>query len=81
MPGLKPFLTYNLIDCLNVAEYNALNATQKHFFDVIVSAGTLDYAEGSQVRDFIQTIFPLGSTTRTNLIALLNKYISEPTEE
>lgn len=67
-----PFHTHHLLDCTSDSEYSALSASQKNTFNLIVSAGIINFSAGSPVRLKFEAMFPVGTTTRTNIEALLS---------
>ena len=63
--------TYELIDVTDDSEYSALSASQKNVFGLITSAGMIDISDGTSIHDKLWSMFGDGSTTRTNLEALM----------
>jgi hypothetical protein len=66
------FPTYKILEVTDSDEYMALDANKKHWYDLFISAGTLDMNDGSKARDlFLAWIFPPGTATYTALLAIL----------
>jgi len=66
-----PFYTHCLLDCLDEGEYMALSSNQKTALHLIISAGIINFATNSPCRLKIESMFPNGTITRTNIIQLL----------
>lgn len=55
----------------DLAEYAALTAAGRQAYDVLVNLDDIDVSEGTNSRDALAALFPAGSTTRVNLVALV----------
>ncbi len=54
-------------------EYTALDANKKAWYNLFISAGTLDMTEGTKPWDlFLSWIFPAGKTSHTTILAALS---------
>ena len=53
-----------------LAEYRTLGVAERQAYSVLMSLGTIDVSEGTNSRTALATLFPTGSTTRDNLVAL-----------
>jgi len=62
---------YLLVEALDVTEYDALTDSQKLNFITLMSAGMVDVSSGSNGRSMLVSLFGAGTTTRTNMLALL----------
>jgi len=71
------FETYRIAECIDASEYNALTDGQKEKLQIILSCGFINMGEGSILRNQILTLFPDGTTTYANLMAIL-EYIPSP---
>ncbi len=63
--------TFELSEATDDTEYAALSSAQKSTYALLVSLGTLDISSGTAMRDKLWAMFGDGSTTRTNLEALM----------
>jgi hypothetical protein len=63
--------TFELIDATDDSEYSVLSTSQKNVFALIVSSGIIDISSGTAIRTKLWDMFGDGSTTRTNLEALM----------
>ena len=54
----------------DLAEYKVLGVAERQAYSVLMSLGTIDVAEGTNSRTALATLFPVGSATRDNLVAL-----------
>lgn len=66
---------YKILGATIQAEFDALSATEKQRYSIIISAGLVDVSN-TNIRAAFQTMFAGGTTTRANLIALVNRPIS-----
>ena len=66
------FLTHEIMEATDPLEYSALSDANKDAYKMIVSAGTVSLLEGGTVRAALEFMFPEGTTTRTNLDALIS---------
>lgn len=62
--------TYQIVEATEDAEYTALTDAQKARYQAIISLGLVDFAEGTKVREKLLNMFPVGTTTRVNLLNL-----------
>ena len=71
-PGARDFPTNKILECISPAEYQALTDVKKDYLKMILSCGTIYFTIGSSMRDVIlDTMFPVGTTTHTNILAML----------
>jgi hypothetical protein len=69
--GWEPFKTSMVLDSLNAGEYNALTEVKKDYVRMIISAGEINFREGSPIWNALMvTIFPEGTSTHTTLKAM-----------
>lgn len=68
----NPFPTYELLECIDAAEYNALTEGNKERIRLVISCGVINTTGGNKLLDMVKNIFPVGTTTRTALDALLS---------
>jgi hypothetical protein len=61
--GWHPFSTSIILDCLDPVEYLALSADLKQALLLVVSAGQINFREGSRMWDTLHAIFPDGTNT------------------
>ena len=54
-----------------LAEYRVLGVAERQAYDVLVSLNTIDVSSGTNSRAALSALFPVGSVTRGNLIALV----------
>ena len=66
------FHSYQILEALDVDEYNALTATQKDGVKVLLSCGLVDLNDGKAGRVRLWNWFGAESTTVANLTALLS---------
>lgn len=62
---------YEILDATDTTEYNALSDANKDAYKMILMCGIVDLTEGTQSHTKLWNIFGEGTTTRTNLEALL----------
>ena len=62
--------TYKIIEATDQTEYNALSDNNKDRYALIISAGRVDFEEGTIVKATLWAMFGEGTTTRANLEAL-----------
>jgi len=67
-----------LMSALVLAEYNALTAVERRYFDLLVSAGSVTL--NSTVRQQIRALFPQGTQTKQNLNGALKRVGSRADE-
>ena len=53
-----------------LAEYKSLSVAEGQAYGVLISLATIDISPGSNSRVALLALFPTGSTTRDNLVAL-----------
>ena len=63
--------TFELSEATDDTEYAALSSAQKTTYALLVSLGMLDISSGTAIRTKLWAMFGDGSTTRTNLEALM----------
>lgn len=69
--GIIP--TYKILEVTDSDEYAALDANKKHWYDLFISAGTLDMSDGTKANDlFLAWLFPPGKITHAALLAILS---------
>lgn len=69
--GWEPFKTWKILDSISPTEYNALSDTKKDYLKIIISAGEINFREGSPMWNMVMvTIFPEGTVTHTALKAM-----------
>ena len=54
--------TYKILEATDPTEWSALSADNKVFYNIIISAGTINFAEGTLVRTILLGMFPSGIT-------------------
>ena len=54
-----------------LAEYKLLGVAERQTYDVLVSLNSIDVSPGTNSRAALSALFPVGSVTRDNLIALV----------
>lgn len=65
--------TYKILEATDSDEYMALDANKKHWYDLFISAGTLDMSDGTKANDlFLAWLFPPGKLTHAALLAILS---------
>jgi hypothetical protein len=64
--------TFELSEATDDTEYLALSAGQKSTYALLISLGMLDISSGTAIRTKLWNMFGDGSTTRTNLEALMD---------
>ena len=70
-PGWVPFYTSVLLDNIVAAESNALSDANKDALKMIISCGMIDMQEGTSNRTKFFNLFPDGTTTYANVMAVL----------
>lgn len=64
--------TYKILEVTDSNEYAALDANKKHWYDLFISAGTLDMNDGTKAQGvFLDWLFPPGTITNAALMAIL----------
>ena len=61
--------TYEIFDAIEPSEYGALTAEKKTLLHAILAMGTVDI-RGSNLKKALSSMFPDGTVTRDNLLAL-----------
>ena len=64
---------------IDLTEYKALTAAERQALDLVMAMDAVD-ATDANTRVLLGTIFPQGSTTRANLIALAEETVSRAAE-
>lgn len=57
----------------DLTEYRVLGIEARDAYNVLVGLETIDVAEGSNSRTALANLFPAGTTTRANLVALVQE--------
>lgn len=65
------FYSYKIWEATNLTEFMALSDANKDSYRGLVRMGTIDLNEGSHSRNTLWTLFGSETTTRANLLALL----------
>ena len=65
--------TYKIMEATDIDEFNALSDANKTAYRQAISCGTVDLTDGTQIRAFLWSVFDAQSTTRANLITLLEE--------
>ena len=65
------YFGYQILDATDATEYNALSAANKTAYQLIIGCGIVDLDSGSGSYTKLWNIFGSGTTTRTNLEALV----------
>ena len=68
--GVQP--SYRIVSAINRAEYDALQTAAKNWLSFVIQAGSVNLAPG-EVRTALGVLFPVGSVTRANLLALADR--------
>ena len=68
--GVYP--TYKVLEATDASEYAALSDANKDAYKMILSCGEVDLSDGTAVRTKLLAMFGAGTTTRTNLVALVS---------
>lgn len=63
---------YEVFEAIVPAEWIALSADEKQRIQLVLNMGQV-YTRGTNTKAVLQAAFPAGSTTRTNLLALLKR--------
>jgi len=71
-PHTEVFKAYLIVESVDTTEYSGLTDSQKLDFLTLVSAGAVDISDGSTGRSVLMSLFGAGTTTRANLLALLD---------
>ena len=64
--------TYKIIEATDATEYAALSDANKDVYKMILSCGTVDLSDGTEVRARLLAMFGAGTTTRANLVTLVS---------
>lgn len=67
---LKVYSSWELLEKTDPGEWSALNDGNKQIFQLLISAGTICFSNGSAVRDMFLALFPVGTTTGDNFRAM-----------
>ena len=65
------FHSYIVFEATDLTEYSALSSGNKETYQLLLSFGQVNLADGSNAFDLLKSMFGPGSTTRANLLALL----------
>lgn len=65
------FPSFEILEAIDVSEYNALTDAQKDGVKILLSCGFVDFRDGMAGKTRLWGWFGEGTTTRTNLEALL----------
>jgi hypothetical protein len=63
LQGLKVYPTYELLERTDPGEWEGLDTGSKELYQIIISAGKVCLTDGTQVRNFLLTLFPEGTIT------------------
>ena len=66
------FFSTEVFEATALNEYKELNAAEKSMYDLILSLGIINMADGSEAKSELWDIFGGASTTRANLISLIS---------
>jgi len=66
------FQTHKILESTDPSEYIALTPGNVALYNLIISAGTIDLGPTTMARAVLWGMFGEGTTTRTNLIALVS---------
>jgi hypothetical protein len=66
------FPTYQILEVTDPAEYVSLAPGNVALYNLIISAGTVDLSETTTALAVLRGMFAVGTTTRTNLEALIS---------
>lgn len=66
------FYSYIVFEATDITEYNALSSGNKTIYQLLLSFGQVNLADGSNAFGLLKDMFGPGSTTRANLLALLS---------
>lgn len=73
-PGARDFPSWRILECVVASEYQDLTEVKKDYFRIILSCGVFRMTVGGVLRDTIlDTIFPEGTQTHANILAMLEK--------
>jgi len=67
-PTYKIMETWNILEATDPAEWGALDAGSKEAYALLISAGKLNFAEGTLVRSVLLGMFPTGNTNAKLLL-------------
>lgn len=70
--NVNVLFSYEIADALDITEYNALSAKNKASLHIILSLVFVSLIDGTNSRATLWSLFDENSTTRANLIALLD---------
>jgi hypothetical protein len=72
--GDKVFRTYQILECIPFAEYDALSASYKDGVKLVTGSAVIDLTEGTRIRRWLlEYIFPEGTEAHTNILTLLGE--------
>jgi len=65
--GARIYPTYSILERTVPSDWAALTAAQKEVYALVISAGTVNFAPGSNAKEILVGLFEVGSATRTAL--------------
>lgn len=68
--GVQP--SYRVVGAVKRSEWDALTAADKNYLTFLIQAGDVDLS-ASEIRTALGAIFPAGSVSRANLLALVDR--------
>ena len=74
--------TYRIVDATVLSEYNDLSDAKKAQYALIISSGRINLATAGNAKNVLWSIFGEETTTRANLVDLLQyEFVQEGEEE
>lgn len=70
--GKDIFASHEIFECIDNDEYQALTDNQKERLNIILGLAFINIAENTKVRTYLSALFPVESTTGSNILQLLN---------
>lgn len=67
--------SWRIVSCVTFTDWGALAAADRQLLQIIVSANRVDIGNAN-IRSLFQSLFGAATTTRANLLALVNKSVS-----
>jgi len=67
------YYSVDIMNCINLTEFQQLNADGENAVMLIVSAGQVNMNVGSNARAKLFSLFPAGKTTNSALLALIGQ--------
>lgn len=71
-PQSPVFRSHQIIEAIDIDEYNALTASQQASIQLFLSMGFIDLGESTKARAQFLALFGEGTNTRTALLALVS---------